>query len=155
MRSISYRARQRLGTGLKVLLILAAVVLLLVLIAIVYLGRYVVYTPDGAYLYFGRNTALPAATGGAGHAAPAPPESVEIEYADPNISQQTAERIDGYYIDLSMLSDPDAVLQAIAPAATAKDKTKKIILFIIVFFHITHKTEKNCFLRPGHNNSQP
>ena len=113
MRSISYRARQRLGTGLKVLLILAAVVLLLVLIAIVYLGRYVVYTPDGAYLDFGRNTALPAATGGAGHAAPAPPESVEIEYADPNISQQTAERIDGYYIDLSMLSDPDAVLQAI------------------------------------------
>lgn len=113
MRSISYRARQRLGTGLKVLLILAAVVLLLVLIAIVYLGRYVVYTPDGAYLDFGRNTALPAATGGAGHAAPAPPESVEIEYADPNISQQTAERIDGYYIDLNILSDPDAVLQAI------------------------------------------
>ena len=98
---------------MKVLLIAAAAALLLVLIAVVYLGRYVVYTPDGAYLDFGRNTALPAETTPSEPNGFQPVESVEIEYADPNVSKQTAEHISGYYIDLDMLSDPDAVLQAV------------------------------------------
>ena len=57
MRSISYRSRMRLKKGAKIGLAILAVLLLAVILFAVYLGRFVVYTPDGARLDFGRNTA--------------------------------------------------------------------------------------------------
>ena len=113
MRSLSYRGKRRLKKTARTLLILAAFLVLLVILAVIYLGRYVVYTPDGAYLDFGRNTALQAATVGTEPSGPAPIESVRIEYADPNLNTETAEKVSGYYIDLEMLSDPEAVLEAV------------------------------------------
>ena len=46
MRSISYRTKQRLAKTLRILLILLAFLVLFVILAVIYLGRYVVYTPD-------------------------------------------------------------------------------------------------------------
>lgn len=112
MRSISYRSRQRLRKGLKIGLIVAGALLLLLILTVVYLGRYVVYTPDGARLDFGRSTAkdvdLPAQT----EPAEAVP-SVSVVYADPNVNQDSTERVSGYYIDFEMLQDPSAVLAAV------------------------------------------
>ena len=113
MRSISYRSKVRLRKGLKLALAILAVLILTVVLFAVYLGRFVVYTPDGARLDFGRNTArdveLPADS-----AAPVNPiESVSIEYADPDPRGQESSRVSGWYIDLEMLQDPAAVLRAV------------------------------------------
>ncbi len=112
MRSISYRSRQRLRKGLKISLIVTGVLLLLLILTVIYLGRYVVYTPDGARLDFGRSTAkdveTPAQTD-----QPETAPSVSIVYADPNVSTDNTERVSGYYIDLEMLQDPAAVMAAV------------------------------------------
>lgn len=113
MRSISYRTKQRLAKTLRILLILLAFLVVFVILAVIYLGRYVVYTPDGAHLDFGRNTALGTMPPAAEEGGMPPIESIRIDYADPNTSSQTAELLSGYYIDQEMLADPDAVLQAI------------------------------------------
>ena len=75
MRSLSYRSKRRLKKTARTLLILAAFLVLFVILAVIYLGRYVVYTPDGAYLDFGRNTALQTATVGTEPSGPEPIES--------------------------------------------------------------------------------
>ena len=113
MRSISYRAKMRLRKGAKIGLAILAVLILAVVLFAIYLGRFVVYTPDGAHLDFGRNTArdveLPPES-----AAPANPiESVFIDYADPDPHGQESSRVSGCYIDLEMLQDPTAVLAAV------------------------------------------
>ncbi len=113
MRTISYRSQTRLRKGLKILLaVLAALALCLLLFAI-YLGRYVVYTPEGARLDFGRNTAREVSLEAGPRETRAPLESVEIEFADPGERSEDTERISGYYIDLEMLQDPGAVLEAV------------------------------------------
>ena len=113
MRTLSYRARARLRKGLKIgLAVLAGLALCLVLFA-VYLGRFVVYTPEGARLDFGRNTArdvtLTTEDGGGG----LPEESVTIEFAEHDPRAQETERINGWYVSLEMLQDPAAVLAAV------------------------------------------
>ena len=113
MRSLSYRTKRRVGRLGKTLLVFAAILALLLVAAVVYLGRFVVYTPDGAHLDFGRNTALDSPAAPTGPSGAPPVESAKIEIADPNRGNETAELVSGYYIDLDMLSDPDAVLQAI------------------------------------------
>ena len=113
MRTISYRSKARLKKGLKILLaVLAALVLCLILFAF-YLGRYVVYSPEGVRLDFGRNTAQDVVLETGPQATRPPLESVEIVFADPGERGEETERISGYYIDLEMLQDPSAVLEAV------------------------------------------
>ena len=113
MRQLSYRTNHRLRKGIKILLILAAALILLLVLAVVYLGRFVVYTRDGAYLDFGRNTAKEAETSPTRVSDPVLVEDVSIDYADENVNTDQAERISGYYIDFEMLQDPEAVLIAL------------------------------------------
>ena len=113
LRTISYRSKARLRKGLKILLaVLAALVLCLILFA-VYLGRYVVYTPEGVRLDFGRNTARDVDLETGPQATQTPLESVKVEFADPGERGEDTERVSGYYIDLEMLQDPAAVLEAV------------------------------------------
>ena len=56
MRSISYRARARWRKGLTVGLFAMALLLLAGVLFVIYLGRFVVYTPSGARLDFGRDS---------------------------------------------------------------------------------------------------
>ena len=113
LRSISYRARARWRKGLKIGLILLAVLLLLLILFVIYMGRFVVFTPDGVRLDFGRNTSVDLSIE-TGPSAPTPPlESVEIEFADPDPRGQSTELVNGWYIDLEMLQDPGAVLDAV------------------------------------------
>lgn len=96
-----------------VLACLIALLVILVLLTVVYLGRFVVYTPDGAYLDFQRNTAKQAEGILTPVENPTLVEGVTIEYAGPNVSTDTTELISGYYIDYEMLEKPDAVLAAL------------------------------------------
>ena len=113
LRTISYRSKARLRKGLKILLaVLAALALCLILFA-VYLGRYVVYTPEGVRLDFGRNTAQDVTLETGAQDPGTPLESVQIEFAEPGERGEETERINGYYIDLEMLQDPAAVLEAV------------------------------------------
>lgn len=99
--------------GLKIGLIILGLCLLLFVLFVVYMGRFVVYTPDGARLDYGRDTSrdvkLPSVT----QETASPVESVVISYGDPNVRTGEAERINGYYIDLEMLQDPEAVYSAV------------------------------------------
>lgn len=113
MRSISYRARARLRKGAKIALAVLAALLLAVVLFAVYLGRFVVYTPEGARLDFGRNTARDVELPSTDSASSPAPETVVIEYADPDPRGQESTKISGYYIDLEMLQDPEAVLAAV------------------------------------------
>ena len=113
LRTISYRSKARLRKGLKILLaVLAALALCLILFA-VYLGRYVVYTPDGVRLDFGRNTARDVTLDTGPRETDPPLENVEIEFADPGERGEDTARVSGFYIDLEMLQDPAAVLEAV------------------------------------------
>ena len=113
MRSLSYRTVRRLRKlGIVLACCLAMLILIGILVA-VYLGRFVVYTPDGAYLDFGRNTAKQAEGTLQPVQNPTLVEDVTIEYADPNVSTDTTELVSGYYIDYDMLQNPDAVLAAL------------------------------------------
>lgn len=99
--------------GLKIGLAVLGICLLLLVLFVVYLGRFVVFTPEGARLDFGRDSSLDVSLE-TGTAQPVNPvESVNIEYADPNMRGDETERVTGYYIDLEMLQDPAAVLAAV------------------------------------------
>lgn len=113
MRSISYRTKTRLRKGLKIALAVLGVLVLALILFAVYLGRFVVYTPEGARLDFGRNTARDVTVPTGNSAVEFPVESVSIEYADPDPRGQESSRISGFYIDLEMLQDPAAVLEAV------------------------------------------
>ncbi|MBQ1409880.1 MAG: hypothetical protein IIY94_01185 [Oscillospiraceae bacterium] len=113
MRAISYRTKARMQKGMKVFLILLASLLLCVILFSVYLGRFVVYTPEGAHLDFERNTARDVVIPTENAETVPLPENVVIEFADPDPNGQETERISGYYIDLEMLQDPEAVLTAV------------------------------------------
>ena len=113
MRSISYRAKARIKTGFKVLLACIAGAILLVILLTVYLGRFVVYGPDGAHLDFsGYRPADEISTAPETEEARNLPD-VSILYVDPNNEEEDPERISGYYIDLEMLQNPDAVYAAV------------------------------------------
>ena len=112
MRSVSYRSRQRIRKGVKIGLIVLAFVLLLLALTVIFMGRFVVYTPEGARLDFGRSTAkdvtVPKDSAGQETLPP-----VTISYADPNARTDATELVSGYYIDLEMLQDPESVLEAV------------------------------------------
>jgi len=113
LRSISYRTRVRLRKGLKICLIVLGALLLALLLFAIYLGRYMVYTPDGVKLDFKRDSSLDVALPTGDTRSDTPPESVPIEFADPDPRGRETERITGWYIDLEMLQDPQAVLEAV------------------------------------------
>ena len=113
MRTISYRSKARLKKGVKILLAVLAALLLCLILFAVYLGRYVVYTPNGARLDFGRNTARDVAPETAAQATRPSLGDVEIVFADPGERGEETERVSGVYIDLEMLQDPGAVLEAV------------------------------------------
>ena len=113
MRSISYRARIRICRFLKLALALLGVLLLALILFAVYLGRFVVYSPDGVRLDFGRDTSRDVAQQSDSTQSSPLPESVPIEFADPDPHGQETTRISGVYIDLEMLQDPQSVLEAV------------------------------------------
>ena len=113
MRSISYRARARICKALKIALAILGILLLALILFAVYLGRYVVYTPNGVRLDFGRDTSLDVALQSDSTQPTAPAASVPIEFADHDPHGQETERISGFYIDLEMLQDPQAVREAV------------------------------------------
>ncbi|MBR5701510.1 MAG: hypothetical protein IKX47_03510 [Oscillospiraceae bacterium] len=98
---------------MKVFLALAAILLLGIILFAVYLERFLVYTPEGAYFNFEKNTSRDVAVPTDNAVKTTLPEDVSIEFADPDPSAQETERISGYYIDLEMLQDPEAVLAAV------------------------------------------
>ncbi len=99
--------------GLKLGLIVLAALILAVILFAIYLGRFVVYTPDGVRLDFGRNTARDVVLDTTAAPRDSVPESVEIEFADPGEGGQETALVSGVYIDLEMLQDPSAVLAAV------------------------------------------
>ena len=113
MRSISYRAKTRWKKGIQISLLLLGLLLLLVVLAVIYLGRFVVYTPDGVRLDFGRDSSRDIPTQSGQPPVTAPPERIEIEFADPDPHGQSTEPVSGWYVDLEMLQDPGAVLEAL------------------------------------------
>ena len=113
LRSISYRTKARLRKGLRIGLLVLAGLLLCVALFAVYLGRFVVYSPEGARLDFGRNTARDVELPSESPAPSLPAESVVIEFADPDPHAQETVLVSGYYIDLEMLQNPEAVLDAV------------------------------------------
>ena len=113
MRSISYRTKTRMRKGMKIFLALAAILLLGMILFAVYLERFIVYTPEGAHLDFDRNTSRDVTVPTDSTERAALPTDVTIEFADPDPNSRETERISGYYIDLEMLQDPEAVLAAV------------------------------------------
>ncbi|MBQ1372244.1 MAG: hypothetical protein IIY70_04870, partial [Oscillospiraceae bacterium] len=113
MRSISYRARIRWKKGIQICLLLLGLLLLLVALTVVYLGRFVVYTPDGVRLDFDRDSSRDIPTQSGLPTVTTPPERVEIEFADPDPRGQSSQPVSGWYVDLEMLQNPAAVLQAL------------------------------------------
>ncbi len=113
MITLSYRTKQRFRRTLRVLLLSVVIIAVLLMLTVVFMGRYVVYTQDGAHLDFGRSTYrdldLPPET--------SPPVTglpeVTIDYADANGMAAESELVTGYYIDLEMLQDAGAVLEAV------------------------------------------
>lgn len=98
---------------MKAFLAVGAILLLGLILFAVYLERFVVYTPEGAYFDFNRNTSRDVTVPTGTSEVMALPTDVTIEFADPDPSGQESERISGFYIDLEMLQDPAAVLEAV------------------------------------------
>lgn len=112
MRSISYRAKLRLRKILKVSLIVLSVLLALAIVAFVYLQRFLVYSPDGVKLDFSRPQEELRPEEGSGETDNTAP-SVTIVYNEASIDITEDTVFEGYYIDIAMLQDPDAVYDAI------------------------------------------
>lgn len=111
LRSISYRAKLRLRKLLKISLIVLSVLLVCSIVGFVYLQRFLVYSPDGVRIDFSlsQDPLRPDQIQNTEATAP----SVEIIYneAAPEITEDSV--FTGYYIDIEMLQDPDAVYEAI------------------------------------------
>lgn len=122
--NLSYRTRQRLRRIFTVLLTLAVIAVVLWLVWIIWLGRFVVYTQEGAKLDFSLSHTFPS---GQIASAPPPGETIHIIYNDlpPEETIPTPEEaspVQGYYIDLAdVTADPTAVQEKLEslPKGTA------------------------------------
>ena len=126
MRKLSYRYRLRIrkwvkGIGLTLLILAVGMVVLLV-----YMQRYVVYTSDGAHLDFSHTTLdIPI-----NNADPVPEDThlkeVEIIYQDEaELADGKLKQLNGVYITTEMLREnPDAVLEEIQ----ALDNTNAVMI---------------------------
>lgn len=114
MRKVSFRSKQRLryfgiGTAIALgVLVIAAICL------VVYLQRFVVYTPDGAHLDFSQRGGAPGNPDFDVEPSLSPLPSAPIELEDPNAEETpTITRLTGYYVTVEMLANPESVLQAL------------------------------------------
>ncbi|MGM9650455.1 MAG: putative glycoside hydrolase [Faecousia sp.] len=124
MYSIPYRTKLRLKAALKVLGICVAVVIVLVALALIYLQRYVVYSADGPYLDFHRSTAQPVSVETSTGDEPTQVSDVNIIFDNAGGEQDDEAALSGYYIDIAMLQDPQAVydaLQELSPCTVMID----------------------------------
>lgn len=113
MHSLPYRTKMRIRAALKIAAIVLAVLAALFVLAIIFLGRYVVYDETGAHIDLGRSTAAPIDPARYLVDSTEVLPEVEIVYVDPGTVDGTTEAVTGYYIDYAMLQDPDAVLAAL------------------------------------------
>lgn len=111
MRSMSYRAKLRLRKILKISLIVLSVLLVVSIVGFVYLQRFLVYTPDGVKLDFNQSEEPKTPSGSQAETQAVPEVSIVYGEATPDMDEDTP--ISGYYIDISMLQDPDAVYDAV------------------------------------------
>lgn len=113
MHSIPYRTKMRLKAGFKVALIVLAVLVVLDVLAIVFLGRYIVYGKDGAYVDPDRSTGKNVDPSQYLQTPEETSPEVEVIYGDPQQIEEGVELLSGYYITTSMLQDPAAVMTAL------------------------------------------
>ena len=111
MRSISYRAKLRLRKILKISLIVLSVVIVVCAVSFIYLERFLVYTPDGVRIDFQRSQDPLQLNENTETDETSPSVTIVYHEATPDISEEQA--FSGYYINISMLQDPDAVYAAV------------------------------------------
>lgn len=111
--SLSYRSRRRIKRTFTTLGVLAVIGLVVWLIWLIWVGRYIVYTSEGAKLDFSMDLTFPS---GELATAPPPAETVDIRFEllpteETTPVVDTDPRLRGYYISKDDLkSDPDALL---------------------------------------------
>ena len=114
----SYRNKQRLRTLLLVLLIALGILAVLAVGIFFYLQRYIVYTPTGAYLDLNdaSGDSFPGnPTFQTEHLTALPDATLELDSGEESVNPASA-KIYGLYVTVDMLSDPDAVLEAVDAA---------------------------------------
>lgn len=112
MRSVSYRTKLRLRKIFKVSILVLSVIFICVVVALIYLQRFIVYTPDGIKIDFSQSQE-PIDPDMYPSYLPLTIPSVTIEYNEPAADIPEDIVFTGYYIDIPMLQDPDAVYQAV------------------------------------------
>jgi len=111
LRHISYRSRLRLRTTLIALAIVLAALAVAAVCVFFYLQRYIVYTPEGAKLEF--NSDQPPWDLSFDVDRPAPVEGATlVEETEPE-EEETSGKLAGFYIDGTMLGDPNAVRESL------------------------------------------
>ena len=101
---LTYKGRQRLKSTLSVVLALAILASVLLLIWVLWLDRYVVYTRDGAYFDFSRSS---RDIEGEAVKPTEPGDPVSIYYNEGDNTLQTSDemvQLSGYYITAEMLT---------------------------------------------------
>ena len=107
---LPYRTRRALGRFAVGLLILALVAVLIWGCWVLWLGRYVVYTQDGAKIDFSVSAQLPA---GELAVKPEPEETIFINYSDdPGPASTELTQLNGYYADTSALQEDISAVKA-------------------------------------------
>ncbi len=121
MRYFSYRNKLRLRSLAITLLIALAILLALAAGIILYLQRYIVYTPDGAHLDFSSRPGAGTANDVPGNPnfdveqiTPRPDAEIEVNEAPEHADSAAFSRISGVYVTADMLSDPAAVLASLS-----------------------------------------
>ena len=111
--SLSYRSRRRIKRTLTALGVLALIALVVWLIWLIWVGRYIVYTSEGAKLDFSIDLTFPS---GAPATAPPPAETVDIRFELLPTEETTPvtdlhDRLRGFYINVGDLKeDPTALI---------------------------------------------
>lgn len=120
----SYRARQWWKRFFMLLLYIAVIAVAVAACLLLWLRRFLVYTPDGAYLQFSPMENTSAAV------LPEKPDQqrVNIVYVEektedlPQEQEPEPQRLTGYYVDIyQLLEDPDRIFEQVQqlPAGTA------------------------------------
>lgn len=142
MRIISYRNKARLRRTALIVLLLALVLVIACVAYVIYLGRYMVYTPDGAYLALPGDETVQAA--GPSEAAPVPSgdyvvgeqvERPQTESPAPAPSDEPAETgrsfTEGFYATNAALMQADDVRSALDGILASRDETDGTIAVLL------------------------
>lgn len=110
---LSYRTRQGLRRFFKTILILALIAAVVWLCWVIWVGRYIVYTPEGAKLDFSFSGTFPE---GEEAVPPTTDETISIAYGDTQEEETTPPPselpIHGYYVEFDQLKEDIAAVQA-------------------------------------------